>query len=339
MSDEKAKKVKFKDTDFLHATARIKVLETRLLTSRDLRRMAEASNVEESYKIVNDAGIGTQIPLKDYELALRESLLESYELIDQIAGYRDLFRLFRYSYDGLNLKAVIKAQAMDAGPRQAMTELGNLTPEVLLERFHAKKLEGIHPIIARGALEAEESLAKSGDPQTVDVIIDKAVLEAMREKAGEYDSPFLQRLIRTRIDIANIRCLVRSKRMGKESAFFRKLLVEGGDIPLSKLIEAFPKGMEQVTEMLYTTRYGSFLEPSFEKLRTGGPLTVFEKLCDSYLVEDLDGARRIPFGIEPVLAYLCAKESEVQAVRIVLASKLAGVAPEEIMERLRQTYA
>ena len=49
--------------------------------------------------------------------------------------------------------------------------------------------------------------------------------------------------------------------------------------------------------------------------------------------------RRIPFGIEPLLAFLAAKEGETKAARIVMASKLAGVPPQQITERLRDTYA
>ena len=94
----------------------------------------------------------------------------------------------------------------------------------------------------------------------------------------------------------------------------------------------------------------------------------------------LDEVRRIPFGIEPLLAFLTAARMlamstwastyfltkglaissacwtmearmprssristawgwETKAARIVMASKLAGVPPQQITERLRDTYA
>ena len=57
------------------------------------------------------------------------------------------------------------------------------------------------------------------------------------------------------------------------------------------------------------------------------------------MVGVLKSSRFVPFGIEPVLSYLVAKENEAQAIRIVMASKIAGIAPEKITERLRETYA
>ncbi len=91
--------------------------------------------------------------------------------------------------------------------------------------------------------------------------------------------------------------------------------------------------------MVSSSPYEKALEPAFDSIRTGGSLSLFEKLCDNALVEVLDVVRRIPFGIEPLLAYLAAKEGETKAARIVMASKLAGVPSQQIMERLRETYA
>ena len=57
------------------------------------------------------------------------------------------------------------------------------------------------------------------------------------------------------------------------------------------------------------------------------------------MVSVLKESRFIPFGIEPVHYYRVAKENESQAIRIVMASKIAGVDPDKITERLRDTYA
>ena len=48
--------------------------------------------------------------------------------------------------------------------------------------------------------------------------------------------------------------------------------------------------------------------------------------------------RYVSFGIEPLVAYLIARENEVKLVRIVLTGKKIGLPPEEIKERLREMY-
>ena len=87
--------------------------------------------------------------------------------------------------------------------------------------------------------------------------------------------------------------------------------------------------------MLDTTPYGLALSGAYDAIRNRSSLSLFEKLCDNYMVGVLKSSRFVPFGIEPVLSYLV----EAQAIRIVMASKIAGIAPEKITERLRETYA
>ena len=50
-------------------------------------------------------------------------------------------------------------------------------------------------------------------------------------------------------------------------------------------------------------------------------------------------AKMIPFGGEPLLAYIYAKETEIKVVRIIMVGKLNNIAEEVIRERLRDIYA
>ena len=67
-------------------------------------------------------------------------------------------------------------------------------------------------------------------------------------------------------------------------------------------------------------------------------MTDFEKLCDDAQTAYLERARLIPFGEEPVLAYLVARETEYTNLRIVLMGRMAGVPAEVIRSRLRAGY-
>jgi len=331
--------VKFKDTDFLHASSRVKSMEKYLLTSRQLNQMADAHTIDETYKIVNDAGIGAGFGVQDYEQALKANLQDTYRLLGELSGGTDVFNIFRYEHDGLNLKSLIKAQALDRDPTPMMTELGTIPVAVIRELFRQKQLDKLHPRLAEAAVEALDSLAKTGDPQVVDVLLDKAVLAAMSETAAMYNSSFIQKLVRSRIDISNIRCMVRICRMDGTPEFFRRVVAPGGSLSKGGCIEAYQKGMDSIIAFIESSSYGQVLEPAMGSLRAGGSLTLFEKLCDNYMVRLLDDARLVPFGIEPLVVYLVAKENEIKAARIVLASRLAGVNPEQIKERLRESYA
>jgi V/A-type H+-transporting ATPase subunit C len=61
-------------------------------------------------------------------------------------------------------------------------------------------------------------------------------------------------------------------------------------------------------------------------------------LADDLRVEYLNRAKYIPFGPEPLVAYVLGRENEVKSLRIILAGKVNGLSDQEIGERLREVY-
>lgn len=329
----------YRDTDYLHATARVRALENGMVTRRDLQKMIDAKTVEEAYKVLSDAPICHGSPMEDYEQALEQNLLDAYQLLDRIAPGCGLTQLFRYQYDGHNFKTAIKARRGGGDVSGVYSNLGNIPAAAAAAQVESGKVEGVPAPLADAVAEAGDALAKTGDPQAVDILLDRGILAAMVQQAEEIPSPFVKKYVAAQVDIANIRAAVRLKRMGKNAAFLNKVLAPGGRVPTSAISESYTKGYDAILAVISSSPYGKALEPAFESIRTGASLSLFEKLCDNALVAVLDEVRRIPFGIEPLAAYLAAKEGETKAARIVMASKLAGVPPQQITERLRDTYA
>ena len=70
----------------------------------------------------------------------------------------------------------------------------------------------------------------------------------------------------------------------------------------------------------------------------GGSLTAFEKACDNALNAYMQKAKYIPFGEQPMLGYVSAKDNEFTAIRIILTGRLADLPADVIRERLRNAY-
>lgn len=314
-------------------------MENSMVTGRDFRKMIDAKSAEEAYKVLTDAAICQGMPLTDYEQALGRNLQEAYRLVESIAPDKAVVEIFRYKYDGHNLKTLVKAKKLSGGAGDILSPLGNVPAETVRSELEAGRFEKVDPTMGAAALEAVEALAHTGDPQLVDLHIDKAVLEAQAKKAEAFGNPFLSRFVAAQVDVANIRTAVRMLRMGKDVFALRRILAEGGRLDTGTLAEAYARGMDDLLACVAASDCGRQLEPAAEGLRAGKSLTLFEKLCDNYLTSLLDGVKTVPFGVEPLVAYLYAKEGETKAARIVLASKLAGVPAQQITERLRETYA
>jgi V/A-type H+-transporting ATPase subunit C len=334
---------RIKDVDYLYATARLRALEREMLSARDFQKMVDAATLEESYKTANDVSLHSSLPATRYEQAIADMLSRSWALVSELTGNSPALDVFRIKYDGHNLKTIIKSQALGSDPLPLLSPLGTLAPEALLAawREREQKPDLLPGLLKEATLEAAEALAKTGDPQKVDVLIDRAVLEGMLSQAKEVDFDFLTDIVRTYIDIENLRTAVRLKRIGRDVGLFRQLAVEGGKLPLDRLFEAYPaEGFDALRDVLFVTEYSGHFAPLLEGLQNPRkPLTEFERGADNYQVLLLRRSRLVSFGFEPVLSYLLAKENEGKQIRIVLASKAAGVEREKISERLRETYA
>lgn len=67
-------------------------------------------------------------------------------------------------------------------------------------------------------------------------------------------------------------------------------------------------------------------------------LNVFEQMTENRQMEIIESAKRISYGPEVLFAFMVAKELEIKNLRIILASKLAGLPSESAKNRLRDTY-
>jgi V/A-type H+-transporting ATPase subunit C len=119
----------------------------------------------------------------------------------------------------------------------------------------------------------------------------------------------------------------------------KQAAVKGGTFEAQELEDAAAKSWDEIFAFIRRSPYAKSLEPAFEDIKKGERLTRFEKLMRRGGDGSAKKAHYIPFGAEPVLAWLLAKENEAQCLRIVLSGKKSGLAPETIMERLRDAYA
>ena len=255
--------------------------------------MIDAKTAEEAYKVLSDAPICHGVPMEGYEAALEQNLLDAYQLLDRIAPGSGLTQLFRCQYDGHNLKTAIKARRATGDVSGVYSGLGNLPAKEITAQLESGRLTGIPTPLAQAALEASEALAKTGDPQAVDILLDRGILASMAQQAEKIPSPFLQKYVAAQIDIANIRAAVRLGRMGKNAFFLGKVLAPGGRIPLSAITEAYTKGTDAILAVISSSPYEKALEPAFDSIRQKASLSLFEKLCDNALVEVLEDRKSV----------------------------------------------
>ena len=184
--------------------------------------------------------------------------------------------------------------------------------------------------------EAKGLLARTDNPQAADFVLDRAYYAELLELAGQVTSPFLGQYVRTLIDSANLRTVVRCARMGKDPEFMRQALIPGGSVSFDTAVRGSVTG-DELDALFGSTVFRRASELGSDALE-GGPMTAFERECDNAVNTFLGSARRTGFGSEVAVGYLAAEENSITAVRMILTGLLSGINPERLKERLRDTY-
>lgn len=330
---------KIKDTDYLAISARIKAMETGLLTRERMEQVLEARSGEEAVKILQECGY-PELDVRSPE-AMDAALSAAREAaLSDLAGgapdprYIDMFKL---KHDYHNIKAVLKAAAMNVSPDSMLMDMGRVPAAILKEAVLSGRLDELPEGLAAAAAEAKEVLDSTRDPQLSDIALDRRYYEEMGDLAEETGSAFLAGYVKIQIDAANLRALVRTLRMGKGGDFLKTVLLEGGGVGTDAIAAVGNAGGNGLTELYGPTALQAASEAGAEALR-GGPLTDFEKRCDDAVGEYLAGAQFVPFGEAPLVGYLAARETEYTNIRILLMGRSAGLPPDVIRSRLRSGY-
>ena len=230
----------------------------------------------------------------------------------------------------------MKAAALGLDQDRLLLRGGRYEPEKLAEDFRREDLRSYAPVFQEAAAHARELLGSSGDPQQADFVLDRAYYQELAALAKKSGSKFLEGYVSLAIDGANLRSAVRCARLDKGPDFLRLVLVEGGAVSPADIAVTPGPDLARLyhgSPLLAAAEAGAALA-----VPNGGPLTDFERLCDDALMAYMSKARMIPFGEQPVAAYLYAREAEATAIRIILTGRMAGIDGATIRARLRRAY-
>ena len=327
--------------DYVFASSRVRSVEKYLLSRDKAEAMIDSKTPEDAMKHLYDLGYGDgseALPVGQFEALLAAETRKVYAFVSGIAPEREELFPFLYPYDYHNLKVLMKAELLDIDPRPFLMDVGTIPAAQMIVLVRERNFVGLTDKMRNALLEVIDVFARTGDPQLIDFIFDKACFAEMREAATTGGSQFIMDYVRLQIDIVNLKAFVRIRQMGKPWDFFSQVFIEGGRIQDKLFIGSYDEPYEQFAEKLIPYGLSLAMAEGGAMLRETGRFTALERLCDNRLVEYAKAAKQISFGIEPLAAYLIAKEAEIRTVRIIMTGLLQGLSREAMAERLRETY-
>ena len=336
---------RYNDNEYMYSSAKIRVLETRMLGREGCERLISAPDADGVLALLPDYGytiVKKQAETEgmgrvDREATLMSALAAGFDEVAGIMPEPLLTRFLQYKYDCNNIKAAIKARARGIEPDDMLFPLGTVKAEVAVEAAKTGNYDAFPEHMASAAKEAAEVYLKTKNPQQIDLIIDKACFADILDAATGTGVPFIIKYVKTLIDLTNIMMCIRVQRMRAGNTgrgLLESSVIDGGELGREFILEGYDKDEDEFFAGLAETPYAAFAMA----VKNGRQLFEIEREADRFIMNLVREVRWLPFGAELSVAYLIGLEYGLKNVRIILAGKEAGLSDTVIRERIREMY-
>jgi len=337
--------------EYAFANGRIKKLEKELLNNDILDRMIKSSDAVSALKILtesdlNDYSFDLNNP-SNFEVSLDQELLHTYNIIksiSKVSTFNFLYFTFASKYDFHNIKVLIKSKYLKKEfSNELISPISTIEVEKLKSAVKDEKYEDIPDSFEFLIKKTFSEYSKLKEPEIIDYVLDKEryimIFNKIREvEIIETEELYLKRFIRINIDLANIISCIRAKIRGDNKAFSKEFLIPEGDFKTENIIEMYDSPLSSWSEKLVHTDYKNIVELGINYFQKNNSLVELEKLRDNFILNFSKIGKYVTFGIEPLVGFITAKENDIKNIRIIISGKLNRLSPDQIKEKVRDTY-
>ena len=341
--------------NYAYLSGKIRALEPRILDDTDIERMADAPDFEGAFKVLNDTDYANNlldIEPRNFRDALRRDFTETFKVLSRSVPDRDLLRILYLDRDFLNLRYLFKKKRSNPNleshpndPKRTDTDndlvSDTIYPHAWLEAMVMEdKDRGLDEDIRQVIIEARKEFAESESSRKIDSFLSFKYFELLSALSKKLGNEFIKKWIKIRTDNVNLTVFLRAKNLGLALDLLIEMIVPGGQIRKEELTGIFEGDEGDIAGLkLFLERYyDAAVQANFDSYQESKNLSEFERGLENYITRFLDGAKRIAYGPEVVVAYFVAKSVAVKNVRVIMTGKDNLIPAAQIKSMVRQTY-
>ena len=328
--------------DYGQSVVTIRVLEKRLLTRNRLERMIEAETPEEVLKLLGETEYSQDMAdiqgSQDYETILKRETERVFSIVRSMVKNTAIVDILSLKYDYHNLKVLLKSKITGKDFSSLLMQAGTIDAGKFKTKFELQSHD-LPQEILEAINEVQKDFEENHDPQRIDILVDKHYFKNLSRLAKEIDVKVITDYVEGLIDFQNMITLFRVKKQNRDTRFLETVIFEGGTISKNKIVESINDNTDTILNKFKKEKLGIYLTKGLEVFSETKRLSELEKISDNYLMELNKESKYVVFGPEPLFTYLVAKEREINAIRMIMVSKINNISSDKIRERLRETYA
>ncbi|MFC6837187.1 V-type ATP synthase subunit C [Halomarina ordinaria] len=309
----------------------------------EIARFMEETEYEEEMNALGARYSGVDL----IEYALNRNLAKHFnDMLDFSEGklYDYLARYLR-KFDAWNVKTVIRGIYSNADRQDIEDDLiraGELDDRTLTRLVEADSIETVVEVL-HGTRFGESLEAAYEDYEAAGVLVPlenavdrayyRSLLTGLPSQTNRATRLYIE-FLEAEIDFRNMRNALRLARSGADIAP-AEYFIPGGRLFKQEELNQLVSNPDQLVERIRDSTYGKDLDDALDRLDAAGSLIEFERALERALLEySSTMSSRYPLSVCPVLAYILAKEREVDNIRAIARGTEAGLSNEEIEQEL-----
>jgi len=336
-----------------YVNARVRARRAKLFSDEDYRKLVRmgpgeiARFMEETEYESEINALGSRHDGVDLiEYALNRNMAKHFDDLLRWAGGSVYDRIASYlrKFDAWNVKTVLRGIYSEAAPEAIRTDLigaGEFDEDLLDRLVNAGSIEDAVELLD-GTLFGEplaaafEEYEETGVLVPLENAVDRAFYEHLLDDVSGNDeaTQLYVEVLQAEIDFRNVRNALRLARSGAEMDP-AEYYIAGGKLFDESELSQLVADTDLLVAHVRDSDYADELSAALDGLEDAESLMGFEHALDRALLEYSRAlSSRFPLSICPVLAYMLAKEREVENVRAVARGREAGLSEAEIEEEL-----
>ena len=321
-----------KDVDYIYAVAQIRAKEKTLLTDADVQTMVGMKGEKEVLSYLTERGWGDGSADADMEKVLSAEEEKQMKILSTLGVDSKVIQVLFIEELYHNLKAAIKEVCTGIEDAEAFYRHDTYDKTELMRIIREKDFESLPESMREAAKNGLDLMLTTRDGQRLDILIDRACLDAIENEASTTKDKFLSEYAENKVVIADIKIAVRAADTKRSLQVIGDALAPNRQFDVKELAKAAATSREAVYEFLERTKYSLAVDALKDSF------SAFERWCDDYIMNTLMNQKTNIMSSGPIVAFFLAKQSEIRTARIIMTAKANGFGEDIISERVRKMY-
>ena len=290
-------------TDLIHAVARVRAREDRLLTASHVLRMIEAASFSEAYSVLDDLGYANEVSRQrdtgDFEEVLENTLHETlyiftqFELGEKLHVLTVLGNIQNFK---LALKSFQKGEELSDSDESEISDMlisyASISPEKVIALVFSETGDA-HLLSAISRFKAEKGNEK------MEQLIEKFFFDQAVEIAG-----------RDKFLLSYLKLISSSEELKTDFVRLEK---------------------DELIAKYKSSEFSGLIQSGLKKIEKSGNFSSLEVIFDERNLQFLQKEARGEIdGYAPLFSYFWKQERNTRVIRSILLAKRNGISPEKI---------